>query len=58
MLLARMDRAGRLTRLGLVDGSVVRDTAGRTHVALPQRAPDWHLDALAFQIPDSTFQVG
>jgi hypothetical protein len=58
MLLARIDRDGRLTRLGLVDGSVVRDTAGRTHVALPQRAPDWHLDALAFQVPDSTFQVG
>ena len=55
MLLARIDCDGRLTRLGLVDGSLVRDTAGRTHVALPQRAPVWHLDALAFQVPDSKF---
>ena len=58
MLLARIDRDGRLTRLGLVDGSVVRDTAGRTHVALPQRAPDWHFDYLSFHIPNSKFQIG
>ncbi|PYR29295.1 MAG: hypothetical protein DMF98_00285 [Acidobacteria bacterium] len=60
MLLARIDRDGRLTRLGLVDGSVVRDTAGRTHVALPQRAPDWHLGQVPdyeFQIPNSRFHV-
>jgi hypothetical protein len=60
MLFARIDRTGCLTRLGLVDGSVVRDTAGRTHVALPERAPDWHLDQLPdyeFQVPNCTFQI-
>jgi Heparinase II/III-like protein/Heparinase II/III N-terminus len=60
MLFARIDRAGCLTRLGLVDGSVVRDAAGRTHVALPERAPDWHLDQVPdyeFQIPNSKFQI-
>ncbi len=41
MLFSRLGARGEMTRLALVDGSVVRSIEGRTRVALPQRAPVW-----------------
>jgi hypothetical protein len=46
MLFSRIDGSGRLTRLHLIDGSVMRDGKGRIHVALPQPAPVWNVDFL------------
>jgi hypothetical protein len=44
MLFSRLDARGQMTWLALVDGSTVRDSDGRTRVALPQRAPVWDSD--------------
>jgi hypothetical protein len=57
MLFSRVDGSGRLTRLDLVEGSVVRDVEGRVHVALPEPVPVWNVE-LGVQSVDCGIEAG
>jgi heparinase II/III-like protein len=45
MLFYRIDGGGSMTRFAVVDGSTVRTSTGRTHLALSQSASDLHVDS-------------
>jgi len=45
MLFHRIDLSGGMTRFAVVDGSTVRTSTGRSHLALSQSASDLHVDS-------------